>query len=225
MKIVVATRCRNEEMNIPSFMQGYGFADQIVVSDGGSIDRSVEMLLSYPKVKLVFFDKTETIEGETWNPDNQHANFVLKAALALEPDWLILDDMDCHPNKFLRDNARTILENCGMSQVNVYRIYMWGDEQWFPQMNNYFHPQWKSLWAWKPKDINVRADETKRHGTYIGISNVYFGIEPPMCLLHKSWCPDTIEAKMARYNKLGIEMRHPIQSCGPVQKIEEWMVE
>jgi glycosyltransferase involved in cell wall biosynthesis len=206
-------------------MRGYDFADQIVVSDGGSMDRSVEMLLSYPKVKLIFFNQTETVNGETWNPDNQHANFVINAAKELEPDWLILDDMDDVPNYLLRENARLILETCGAVQVNAYRIYLWGSDQYFPQMNNYFASNMKSLWAWNPKWVDVRADETKRHGTYLGIHEAYHGIDVPMCLLHKSWHPDTIEAKMARYNKLGIEMRHPIESCGPIQKIEEWMVE
>jgi glycosyltransferase involved in cell wall biosynthesis len=222
MKIVVAVRCYNEEKNIERFMRGYSFADAIVVSDGGSTDSSVEMLKTYPKVRLIHFEHYEVNKGLRWNPDNPHINFVLNEAKSLEPDWLIFDDMDDVPNRLLREQARTILETCGKIQVNAFRLYMWGDDQFFLQMSKNFHPDYRSLWAWKPKLIDIRADEALRHGTLIGIAPDYHGLDRPLCLLHKSWHPDTIEEKMKVYNTFGIQMEHPLKFAGDPQLLPEY---
>ena len=47
MKIVVCTRTLNELRHIESFIDGYSFADQIIVSDGGSLDCTVKKLREY----------------------------------------------------------------------------------------------------------------------------------------------------------------------------------
>ena len=222
MKIVVAVRCYNEEKNIERFLHGYDFADLIIASDGGSADKSVEMLTGRDKVKLLHFDQRETVGGQTWNPDSLHMNFVISAAEAEGPDWIILDDMDDVPNYLLREQARDILENCGHSQVNAFRLYMWGDTQYFPHMNRDFSPEYRSLWAWKPKDLNIYAHPKVRHGTILGTSADYCGIDPPLCLLHKSWDPDTIDAKIERYNALGLEAHHPLVFAGEPIELPEY---
>lgn len=222
MKIVVAARCRNEEKNIERFLKGYDFADTIVISDGGSDDNSVDILRKSPKVKLYHFDQEETVNGETWNLDNPHINFVLDKAKEEEPDWLIFDDCDCVPNKLLRESARQLLENFASPQVNAYRLYMWGNDLYFPKLNGYFKGNLKSLWAWRPDKVDIRADESLRHGGLIGLSDDFYGIEPPMCLLHKSWHPDTIEKKVARYNALGLNMDNPLSFAGTPEALPEW---
>jgi glycosyltransferase involved in cell wall biosynthesis len=231
MNIVVAVRCLNEEKNIARFMRGYDFADTIVVSDGGSKDNSVGLLQNYPKVKLIHFTGGETVEGEFWNTDAPHMNFVLDAAKALNPDWLIFDDMDCVPNKTLKQDAREIFEqvkSLNQVQINAFRLYMWGDDQYFPHMNRNFDMEYVSLWAWRPDAINIRADPEIRHGTMIGIDPNYSRLNTPYCLLHKSWHPDTIQQKVNRYNKIGLPMNHPIdhpESFGVPEPLPEWAVE
>ena len=219
--IVTITRCYNEEKNIKRFLKGYAFSDIIIVSDGGSSDNSVRMLEASP-VKLLHFQESEYIRGEYWNPDNSHFNFIINAAKEYDPDWIILDDMDDVPNYLLRENACQILENCASAQVNAYRLYMWGDDQYFPKMNNYFDPIYKSLWAWNPRKADIQGDETVRHGTLIGLSDDVYGIGTPMCLLHKSWHPDTIDAKIARYNKLDLPMTHPLKFAGTPEPLPDW---
>jgi glycosyltransferase involved in cell wall biosynthesis len=222
MKIVVAVRCYNEEKNIKRFLHGYDFADLIIVSDGGSSDKSVDMLTFRYKVKLLRFNQRETLNGETWNPDAPHMNFVLDAAKAENPDWIIFDDMDDVPNYLLRKQARGILEACTSPQVNAFRLYMWGDTQYFPYMNRNFDPTYRSLWAWKPSQIDIRADPSKHHGTIIGTTTDNYGIDPPLCLLHKSWHPDTVDAKIKRYNALGIDFGDPLGFAGTPDNLPEY---
>lgn len=225
MKIVVAVRCYNEEKNIPRFMKGYDFADTIVVSDGGSTDNSVDLLRQFPKVHLLRFDQRETINGHTWNPDAPHMNYVLDAAKALDPDWLIFDDMDDVPNYKLREGARKVFEFCfydlGVHQVNAFRLYLWGDAQYFPYMNRDFDPNYKSVWGWNPNKVDIHADPNIHHGTLVGLT-ANWGLNIPYCLLHKSWHPDTIEAKVKRQNAVGIEMGHPFTFAGNPEPLPEW---
>jgi hypothetical protein len=225
LRIVVAVRCFNEEKNIEGFMRGYDFADEIVVSDGGSTDDSVSILSRYSKVHLLNFDGRETVDGHTWNPDAPHMNFVLDSAKELKPDWLIFDDMDCHPNDTLRDSARSLLERCSQSQVNVFRLYMWGEDKYFPKMNNWFHPDYRSLWTWRPAEIDIHADPIQKHGTMVGLSDNPYGIELPACLLHRSWHPDTIEQKMKHYTAMGLRMEHPLSFAGEPEPLPEWACE
>jgi glycosyltransferase involved in cell wall biosynthesis len=219
--IVVAVRCYNEEKNLPRFFKGYDFADKIIISDGGSTDKSLDIIAEYQSnwtypvlnIDLLHFDQYEITNETRWNPDNPHINFVLNAAKAQcknSDDWIIFDDMDDVPNYKLREDARNILETTEKDQINAYRLYMWGTDQFFPQMNNYFeNDDHKSLWAWKPSKMNVYADEKLRHGTILGMTNNFYGLPLPYCLLHKSWMPDTIDAKVDRYNKLELPMNHP----------------
>lgn len=226
MKIVVAVRCYNESKNIERFMRGYDFADLIVVSDGGSEDDSVSKLQQYPKVQLFHYTEYEVVNGQRWNPDAGHMNFVINLAKTYEPDWIIFDDMDCVPNFHLRKDARTLLSvsQFDYAQINAYRLYLWGDTgKFFPEMNKDFHPDYKSLWAWRPKEINIRADPVIRHGTLIGTnSEKMFGLDIPYCLLHKSWYPNTIEKKIERYNALGLPMNPLSTFAGEAKPLPEW---
>jgi glycosyltransferase involved in cell wall biosynthesis len=228
LNIVVAVRCYNEEKNIERFMRGYDFADTIVVSDGGSTDNSVQILKRYPKVKLLHFTQQETMNGQTWNPDAPHMNYVLDHAKGLNPDWIIFDDMDDVPNHQLRNDARTIFDQMKYIrayQINAFRLYLWGDAQYFPWLNRDFDPAYKSLWAWNPSEIDICADESIRHGTLVGLSSNPYGLEPPHCLLHKSYSLETIDAKLERYNALGLPMLHPLETNGELKDLPEWAVE
>lgn len=225
MNIVVAVRCLNEERNIERFMRGYDFADTIVLSDGGSADNSVSMLEQYPKVILHHFDQLEEKDGVRFNPDNPHINFVLDKAKELDPDWLIFDDMDDWPNYLLREQARDILEHCDQPQVNAFRLYCWNETQYFPQMNGHFDNAYKSLWAWKPREIDIHADPMMTHGTIVGATGYNLGLDLPLCLLHKSWDEQTIDAKMKRYAAMGIDFTHPLQFAGTPTELPEWAVE
>ena len=223
--IIVVVRCLNEELNIPRFLHGYDWADRIIVSDGGSVDNSIQLLTNSPKVDLRIFTERETVNGQTWNPDNPHINFVINAALEYSPDWIILDDMDDVPNKNLRECARELLEHTDQPQVNAFRLYMWGDDKYFPNMNNGFADDYRSLWAWNPAKVNIYANNLARHGTILGVSTDVYPVQLPCCLLHKSWHPETINTKVDRYNKLGLPMENPLNFAGVPVPLPDWAYE
>lgn len=231
MNIVVAVRCYNESKNITRFLMGYDFCDQIVISDGGSTDNSVDIIKYHqkynPKIHLLYFDQQETVNGETWNPDAPHMNYVINAAKELKPDFLIFDDADCFPTAHLKREARYMFSSLEShhTQVNLFRLYMWGENRYFPFMNRDFDLEYTSLWAWRPEHLDIHADENVRHGTLVGLSPSPYRIEPPSCLLHHSWSPETIKAKMKRYNELGIPMNHPFCFAGRPKRLPEWAIE
>lgn len=220
--ILVIARCWNEEKNIPRFLRCYDWADKILISDGGSVDRSVELLTANPKVELRHFTETEFVNGETWNPDNPHINFIINEAKKLDPDWIVMDDMDDVPNKILQDNARGIFETTNKPQINAFRLYLWGDEGFFPHMNRNFDPAYASRWAWNPRKIHIYADETMRHGTILGATSNYEFVDVPNCLLHRTWIPETVQAKVDRYNRLNLPTGHPFEFAGEVVPLPEW---
>jgi glycosyltransferase involved in cell wall biosynthesis len=221
--IITVTRCFNEEKNIKRFVDGYRFSDLIIVSDGGSTDHSLDILYDYRSfVKVIHFKEQIEKNGVKWNPDNPHIQFIIDAAKEYNPDWIILDDCDDVPNGLLRADARKILQETNKPQVNAFRLYMWGEDQFFPQMNGNFKPEYKSLWAWKPKEINIGADQSQHHGTIIGITEDNLGLDIPYCLLHKSWHPDTIQAKIDKYSAVGIGMSHPLNFAGTPESLPEY---
>lgn len=223
MKIVVTTRCLNGLEYIDRFVKGYSFADQIVVSDGGSDDGSIEKWLEYyPKVQVFQFKEFIMRKGYKWNPDNNHIQHAIDKALEFDPTWIILDDLDDVPNHLLRERARWLLDSTKESQVNAFRLYMWGDTEYFPKMNNWFTPEYKSLWAWKPKDLNITTDKSKEHGTLTGLVDNYYGVDLPACLLHKSWHPDTVQDKVDRYNAIGLPATHPLRYAGIPEPLPKW---
>ena len=229
MNIVVAVRCYNEEKNIERFLRCYDFADHIVISDGGSDDRSVEIAESNPKVTLCHFDQYEERDGMKWNPDAPHMNFVLDKAKELNPDWLIFDDMDDVPTRKLQQNARSIFEGLEPQehQVNAFRLYLWGYDKYFPWMNRNFDIDYTSLWAWRPDKLNIHADVSFHHGTLTGLAPHTDNIRrmlPPYSLLHYSWNPETIDYKRHKYATFGIDMGHPLEKSGELKTLPNWAV-
>lgn len=225
MNIIVVTRCLNGRDYIDRFMKGYDFADRIIISEGGSVDGSAELFQKYPKAEVVPFPIKEVINGHEWNPDALHIQAAIDEGLKYNPDWIILDDLDCAPNFLLRQEARLLLSQCDKPQVNAFRLYLWNDNRYFPSMNNYFDIKFTSLWAWRPDEINITTDKDVKHGTLVGLTDDHCNINIPFCLLHKSWDRKTITAKMKRYNEIGMEHHHPFQFAGKPVHLPEWACE
>jgi len=227
MNITVCARCLNEEKNIERFLKAYSFADRIIISDGGSSDSSLDILNSFhgilvPELDIISFPQHEQIGEWKWNPDNPHINYVIDRAKSYNPDWIIMDDMDDVPNEKLQKYARTLLKT-SWPQINAFKLYMWGEKQFFPKMNDNFNPLYTSLWAWKPSELNIRADNDFKHGTIVGVMDDPMPVLPPYCLLHYSWSPDTIVSKVQKYNDIGLPMNHPLEFAGTPEPLPDWV--
>lgn len=231
MKIIAMVRTKNETKNIARFIECYLQAgvDEIIVSDAGSEDDTVFIAKSYDKVKVIHYDERVKMENGLWrSPNGAHWNFIIDHAIADGADWLLHEDADSVPNKCLQDTLRITLGILSDNETKVamaYRIYMWGDNQYFPDLNK----PGQNLFAFTP-DSGIRFKEGHPWHTDLvdrgPLKNAY-KFEKPEVLLHY-FCPDieTTEKKMKFYIDSGQipGYLHPLESCGRLSKIKPWMV-
>jgi glycosyltransferase involved in cell wall biosynthesis len=89
MKIEAFAICYNEEALLPYYLRHYSqFCDQIIIFDNYSTDRSEEICLANPKVKLVKYDSGNQIRDDIYL---QIKNNCWKNSNA---DWVIVGDID-----------------------------------------------------------------------------------------------------------------------------------
>lgn len=235
MKICVLVRTRNEEQNIARFCDGYKWADAVLVADGGSRDKTVEIARSYENVKVRDYDVfVEMDNGIKRNPHGSRCNFLIDWAFIDEKaDWVIFDDCDCFPNKTLRENARTVISESNQKYIFVTRLYLWKDEGHFPKLAQPIKSgTWEqSLWAWRSDSgLRFRADRVSKEESHQELSfrpplEETLKLEPPYALLHCPWQTDEmVERKLAFYRLSGQipTMLHPLEFGGAVEPLPEW---
>ncbi len=115
MKLSLCIATFNEEKNIHyPLNSAYDFIDEVVVVDGGSTDKTVEIVKSYgKKVRVISTD----------NPRMFHEN-KQKALLAAKGDWIIQLDADEELTEELRQEILSIVNN--KNSLDGY---------WFPRKN------------------------------------------------------------------------------------------
>ena len=90
MKIRVISCCLNEEEMLPFYLDYYSsFADKIVIFDGGSTDKSIEIIKSY--------NKTEIIQNDHPLMDERNLTGIRNEAYKVDReswDWQIVVDID-----------------------------------------------------------------------------------------------------------------------------------
>ena len=231
MRIICCVRTRNEETNIARFIKSYSeIADKILVADGGSTDRTLEIASKYNNVDVRSYTKVVWGDNGIWrNPEGKHLNFLYKWALQLGADWILFDDCDSFPTKDLQRNGRRFIEaadKVGKVGLLAYHIYLYGKDCWFPEMNN----PGKFLWGWKYNSgLSIR--DTEDWG--IIYDNVpkddrCLPIEYPFSLLH-DYTPnlDIVYKKLDFYNNCGkmTPTKHPIEMGGRLAVRESWMID
>lgn len=221
-KIVVICRTRNEERNIDRFCQAYAWADLILIADGGSQDRTVRRAKKYPNVRVMKFIK-RIYQGNEWrNPHGRHINFMIDWARNEQADWIIFDDCDCVPTLALQRQTRRILEATDKRVILLYRLYVYGTDQYFPEMNK----PGKSLYAWR-SSVPVRAVEDEAWGSHC-IPQAWeeadvLELEKPLsCLHYFSQDEKTIERKLKFYEQNGDTAQHPLKYGGPLEELPLW---
>ena len=226
MKIVATCRTRNNEEIIGRYCEAYQkIADVILIADGGSTDKTVEVALSYPKVEVVRFTHQMDANNDIQiNPQGQHVNFLFAAAIRRGADWITFDDSDCVPNFMLQNDARRFMTEAMEDAVFLRRVYFWGDDHIFPKL----HAPNTSLWAFR-SHMPIKADESdpwhltmklEPHKNLTPLRPEAKHIEFPHCLLHFSWpSPEEAEAKVNWYRESGVQPGcvHPLNWAGALE--------
>lgn len=229
MKIVVITKSLNEERNIERFCRGYDFADAVLIADGGSTDKTIELAQQFGNVKVRDFPlKIEMPDDPIgfMNPEPQHINFCIDWAIEEGADWIGLDGCDCWPNPRLNREARNIISHAAEPMIFTVRLYIWGQDEFFTKMSRPV-----SLWFWQPAKVNIRNEEPEGAFTcfntkMLGIEGPRLELAPPLVLLHY-FCPDekTVQEKLSRYAAWGFPQVHPRKAFGSRIKLSKELLE
>jgi hypothetical protein len=235
MKVVVTVRTRDEEHRIGQFCEAYqGIADTILVADGGSEDRTLEIAATFPNVQIRHYTKRTKMWGDYWrNNDSDHINFLTHWATELEPDWIIHDDCDCRPNYLLKEKCLSILEETEANAVMAVRLFVWGKDQHFPLMARPAGDWEASLYAWRPEIELFTVDRPPAYTLRLGdekvrdlhLSTSVQDLRPPLCLLHYSWDdPERVREKVKVYRESGLipGQLHPTEFAGEPAPLPEW---
>lgn len=198
MGIITVCRTLNEERNIELFCEEYSkISDRILIVDGGSEDKTIELAEGFDKVKVATF-APRVYRDDIWrNPHGLHLNYMFYWAIAEGAEWIIYDDCDSVPNAHLKKAVPEYFKNPNVDSIMVRRLYIYKNEGHFPKMTE----AGSAKWAWRA-NIKVRASETdpwNHHMKFRG-GGTSVRIETPCCLLHHSWPDDEeIERKAAFY--------------------------
>lgn len=224
--IVVAVRTLNEQENIERFCEAYRTVDRIIIADGGSTDNTLDLARQFLNTEIHHFPRSQKLlNGMPFNAEGAHTDFVLSIAKQHNPDWLLWDDCDSTPNPFLQSNLRFLLQEHPYPVAFVQRAYMWHDGRYFPRMTCGY-----SLWGWNPSAIDIHGDTTSvLHPKLLGVpyekENAYF-LGDPSRLLHYCWNSEQeVARKMEFYAAQGRPEAHPLQRCGELEYVRDWMAE
>jgi glycosyltransferase involved in cell wall biosynthesis len=219
-KIIVTVRTLNEQLNIERFCQSYTWVDEIIVADGGSTDDTLSIVRKFDNTKLYHF--TEKIYSkDVWsNPRGKHINFLFERAKFHEADWIIFDDCDCVPTVDLQECARKILSKSDKEMVFAYRMYIYGQDHYAPELNI----PGQSLWAWR-SNVNVRAKEDNPLWFDMAIPDAsVHKLFAPFSLLHYCWqSEEEIKRKNEFYLNTG-ELPYPMNPLAQYEfvPLPEW---
>jgi len=218
MLISVGTRCLDEEELLPMFLANHQFADEIVIVDGGSTDRSKEIALADPKVRWIeFHEWVSGKRGGRRNPEGRHLNAVIDAC---KGDWLWICEVDIMPSDALQAGIRDIMDSCTEPAIASFLYYL---APWRPMGSprrpsgpgKYEHyPELilgVGLTCW-PKELGLRSDPAQDFQPAIDYHNKPYTVPPlPCARIHLSWwTEERVAEKRAFYLDIyDTEQKHP----------------
>jgi (heptosyl)LPS beta-1,4-glucosyltransferase len=138
----VAIITKDEEERLPACLQGLGFADEILVVDSGSKDRTVDVARSYGARVLI----------EDWRGFSGQKQFAVDSC---SHDWVLILDAD---ERVPGETAKLITREMRIreSETAAYSF----------MRKNYFHGRWIKHCGWWPDRIVRLVD--RRRGRFDG---------------------------------------------------------
>ncbi len=185
--IASVTITKDEERNIAACLESLKWADEMIVVDAGSADRTVELAKAYtPKVYV-----------RTWAGYGPQKNFAMDQATA---DWILVVDADERVSPELRDEIMTVLYSS--SSAAAYRI----------PRRNFYYRRW-IRGAGQYPDSQLRLVR-RGHGRYNDLAvHEHLDVDGPVGDLtghldhHTHPTVASHELKIERYSTLAVEER------------------
>jgi hypothetical protein len=139
-------------------------------------------------------------------------------------EWIIFDDCDSVPNKYLKEVIPPEFNTPGISIIHVRRLYLYKDGEYFPRMSN----AGEGLWAWRA-NVDIRASEEDPWNHHIEVPRDIgtASIIEPRVLLHYSWPDDEEIQRKAAFYRIAKDMEidwHPIAFGGGLAPVPEWAI-
>jgi hypothetical protein len=238
-RIIACVRTFNEAERIAKFCQAFQFCDAILVADGISEDNTFKIAMDQPKTKVREYPvKIKLKNGMYRNPDGGHLNFLWDWAREEGADWIISQDCDQRPNKFLKEQARQIMENTTKNFILPVQIFLWKKTEYFPHLSKHGgYGDWMhGIWAHRT-NINLKVIDKMPHYEFTldGKTSIdpikmndYEQVDPPCCYLHNGWETEEMTIKMVKYyRETGLIplQNYPLHFGGKPEPILDWMVE
>ncbi len=238
MKIIATVRTLNEKANIEKFCESYSqFADVLLIADGGSTDNTVLLARKFPKVKVKPYHKTVECEGRILrNPDGPHIQFLIDWAIDEGADWIVHQDCDQRPNRYLKEGIRKILSETDQDFIMVTQIFLWGKDMYLPGLSRTGKGWMQGLWAWRA-NIGIKIIDKMPHYLFSFDGEKALNLDklgrdkrvlPPKCFMHFGWpTEERVQEHIAYYRNSGLieGMTHPLQFGGAPSLLEDWMLE
>lgn len=115
-KLSVAIITRNEEAHIGACLSSVAWADEIVVVDGGSSDRTLEICRDS---QASWASKIKLLE-RPWNGFREQRTFAMDKA---QHDWIFVIDSDERCSPELRDRLQALLAAPGGPPIRAYKVH------------------------------------------------------------------------------------------------------
>lgn len=227
--IVTVCRTLNEERNIEAFCREYSkISDLILIADGGSEDRTVELAERFSRVRVADFDERVEKDGVWRNPHGRHLNFMFDWAIDEGAEWIIYDDCDSLPNWTLKQVLPQIVR-LETQVLMVKRLYLYKDEGHFSEMAAAGYAKW----AWRVRNggVTVYADESDpwAHHMHFPADARETILYEPCCLIHTSYPDDEEIERKAAFYKIAKSIPEgsrwdPLEFGGAIDPLPEWAV-
>ena len=150
-----------------------------------------------------------------------------------DADWMIFEDSDCRPNYLVKQDYRNIMKNTDKDFIYITRLYIWGYDQYFPELSTPTGNWTPSLWAFRlHRGVRFDEDEPLRTSWQYPTDKkeAILNLMPPYCLLHYAW-PDEeeVQRKIEFYNATREEdwcgLVHPLKGFGKLEPLPDWAKE